>query len=200
MKSHLIFIGLIYWAGFTISPISAQEVSTNQELYQNLGHACLESIPSFTDSLMIDPPDGLPYLTSHLIQQWQDQDMVLFSYDSTRTYQANFYLSWDMTDASISYTRESRKNFTRTANLSMVYTLIDQNGEFIAHENCQKSRSDTIPKSIVSHIESELFPETQGEIPPDRWVRRHLEPVIIATATALAAFLFFNLRNSSSGS
>jgi len=190
----------LYWALCTITPISAQEIQTNMELFQNLGTKCLESIPAKADSILIDPPIKLPYLTSHLIQDWQEQDVVLFSYDSTKTSSANYHLSWDVTDSSISYNRESRKNFSRIATLTMRYTLVNLHGEFIAYDTCHKSFTDIIPKSIISEVESEIFPETQGEVPADQWVRRHLEPIIIAAATALASFLFFNLRNNSADS
>ncbi len=200
MKPYLSLGALIYWAFFTIAPICAQGIITNMEIFQNLGSACLMTIPLKADSIMIDPPESLPYLTSHLIKQWQEQELVVFSHDTTRTSTTNVYLSWQMSNASVSYTRANRKDVSRSATLSMRYTLLDPLGEFIAHDICNQSFTDTIPKSIIPEVESELFPETQAEIPPDRWIRRYLQPIIIGAATALASFLFFNLRTNSADS
>ena len=194
-------IGLVgYWTLSVIPLVDAQDLLSNMNVFENLGIACMDFIPSEVDSLILDPPDELPYVTSTLIKHWQKHDVTLFYADSLHSLHQPFRLSWQMSDASISYKRERRKTLSRSANLELRYTFLDPTGKIIAHDSCDESFTDTIPSRIVSQLESDLYPETQGDLPPKSWVRRYLEPIIIAAATALTAFLFFNLRNDSTDS
>ena len=170
------------------------------EVFSSLGLACLDFIPEKADTLILAPPPTLPYMTSTLINHWQQQGKNLFSFDSLRTSTSSFFLSWEVSQAKITYARVNRKTLSRSATLNLQYTFLGRQGEFLAHDTCRQSFSDEIPKSLVSELESAAYPETQAAPPPDNWIRRHLEPVIIAAATALAAFLFFNLRNDSADS
>ena len=189
------------WGILALLPASlAQDFPTNMQVFSNLGLSCLDSVPAEVDTLVIASPPTLPYVTSALIRHWQQQGKHLFSFDSLRISNSNPVLSWNVSDAEISYGRVNRKTLSRSAKLNLQYTLLGKQGEFLAHDTCRQSFSDEIPKKLVSELESAAYPETQAELPPDRWIRRHLEPVIIAAATALAAFLFFNLRNDSADS
>lgn len=194
-------IGLIgSWILGMIPPIGAQDLLSNMKVFENLAITCMDFIPSEVDSLILDPPDELPFVTTTLIKHWQEHEMTLFYADSLHSLRQPFRLSWQMSNASISYARERRKTLSRSAKLALRYTFLDPTGKIIAHDSCDEFFTDTIPKRVVSQLESELYPETQGALPPESWFRRHLEPIIIAAATALTAFLFFNLRNDSTDS
>ncbi|MCY4205871.1 MAG: hypothetical protein OXE92_09130 [Bacteroidetes bacterium] len=184
---------------FCYGPVisSAQELQTNMQIFENLGLACLESVPAEADTLMLSHSSTPPYVISTLINRWQQQGKHLFLSDSLRTQDAHFALSWEVTQSVISYTRINRNFLSRSATLSLHYTLLGKHGELIVQDICERSFSDEIPKNSVLDLESIAYPETQAELPPDRWIRRYLEPVIIAAATGLAAFLLFNLRNDS---
>ncbi|MXZ05172.1 MAG: hypothetical protein F4146_05905 [Rhodothermaceae bacterium] len=191
-------IGLLVagcWSCIPVLVSSAQELSTNAQLFENLGLECLGDIPHEADSLTLVPPPNLPYLTSALIQHWQQQGTELFSTDSLRTSKPYYSLSWEISRATITYARAGRRTLSRSAKLDLRYSFLGKDGEFLVHDSCQRAISDRIPKGIVEQLESPAFPETQAELPPDSWIRRYLEPVILAAATGLAAFLFFNLRS-----
>jgi len=170
------------------------------QVFENLGLACLKSVPTEADTLILSPSPALPYMTSVLIKHWQQEAKHLFLSDSTRIPNSHYILSWEVSQSTISYTRTSRKILARSASLNLHYNLLDQHGELIRHDTCEQFFSDEIPKNMVAALESAAYPETQGELPPDRWIRRLLEPTIIAAATGLAAFLLFNLRNDSTDS
>ncbi|MYF41309.1 MAG: hypothetical protein F4221_10780 [Rhodothermaceae bacterium] len=191
-------IGLLVagcWSCIPVLVSSAQELSTNAQLFENLGLECLGDIPHEADSLTLVPPPNLPDLKSALIQQWQLQGTELFSTDSLRTSKPYYSLSWEISRATITYARAGRRTLSRSAKLDLRYSFLGKDGEFLVHDSCQRAISDRIPKGIVEQLESPAFPETQAELPPDSWIRRYLEPVILAAATGLAAFLFFNLRS-----
>ncbi len=189
----LLFAG---WGGLGLSASSsAQELLTNMQIFENLGIACLESVPAEADSLVLSPSANLPYMTGALIRRWQKQDKILFFADSLNTQDPSFLLSWEVFNATISYMRDGRKTLSRSAELNLRYTYLGLNGEILSRNTCQQVFSDQIRKSLIPELESQAYPETQAELPPQHWIRRHFEPVIIAAATGLAAFLFFNLRN-----
>lgn len=183
------------WSLFPVLMSSAQELTTNAQVFEDLGLDCLGDVPHAADSLTLVPPSTLPYLTSALIQHWQQQGAELFSTDSLRTSKPYYSLSWEISRATITYTRAGRKTLSRSAELDLRYSFLGKDGEFLVHDSCQRAFSDRIPKGIVKQLESPAYPETQAELPPDNWMRRYLEPVILAAATGLAAFLFFNLRS-----
>ncbi len=200
MKHSLALLLAGWWGLCSITSATAQELLTNMQVFENLGVACLESVPMEADSLILSPPAALPYVTSTLINRWQQQDKTLFLADSLRTLSPSFLLSWEVSKSAISYTRVHRKTLLRSAELDLRYTFLGMNGEILVQDTCRNLFSDQIPKGMIPELESPAYPETQAEPPRDRWIRRHLEPVIIAAATGLAAFLFFNLRNSSADS
>ncbi len=200
MKPPLALLLAGWWGLNTILSASAQDLLTNRQVFENLGVACLESVPIEVDSLTLSPPSPLPYVTTSLINRWQQQGKTLFLTDSLYTSNPSFLISWEISKSKISYTRARRKTFSRTAELNLQYTFLGVNGEILVRDTCQKLFSDQISKDLIPKLESAAYPETQAELPPDRWIRRHLEPVIISLATGLAAFLFFNLRNNSADS
>lgn len=184
------------WSLFPVLVSSAQELTTNAQVFENLGLDCLGDVPHAADSLTLVPPLTLPYLTSALIQHWQQQGTELYSTDSLRTSKPYYSLSWEISRATITYTRAGRKMLSRSAELDLRYSFLGKDGEFLVHDSCQRVFSDRIPRNIVKQLESPAHPETQAELPPNNWIRRYLEPVILAAATGLAAFLFFNLRSN----
>ena len=196
MKKNVGLLFAVCWSFFPVLVSSAQELTTNAQVFEKLGLECLGEVPHAADSLTLVPPSNLPYLTSVLIQHWQQQGTELFSTDSLRTSKPYYSLSWEISRATITYTRAGRKTLTRSAELDLRYSFLGMDGEFLGHDSCQRAFSDRIPKAIVEQLESPAHPETQAELPPDSWIRRYLEPVILAAATGLAAFLFFNLRSN----
>ena len=200
MKNLLAFLFAGWWILNATTDTSAQELLTNMQVFENLGIACMESVPSEADSLVLSPAQAMPYITSALLHRWQKQGKTLFLSDSLHISNSPYQLSWEVSRAKISYARVRRKVLSRSAELNLRYTLLESDGKFLAHDHCQQTFSDEIPKYMVPDLESPAYPETQAELPPDHWTVRYLEPVIIVAATGLAAFLFFNLRNQSADS
>ena len=89
------------WSFFPVLVSSAQELTTNAQVFENLGLDCLGEVPHAADSLTLVPPSNFPYLTSALIQHWQQQGTELFSTDSLRTSKPYYSLSWEISRATI---------------------------------------------------------------------------------------------------
>ena len=141
---------------------SAQELTTNAQVFEILGLDCLGEVPHGADSLTLIPPSNLPYLTSALIQHWQQQGTELFATDPPRTSEPYYSLSWEISRATITYTRAGRKTLSRSADLDLRYSFLGMDGEFLAHDSCQRAFSDRIPKGIVEQLESPAYSGNSG--------------------------------------
>ncbi len=200
MKQLSSFVLGVWLSLYLVYVSDAQEILTNMQVFENLGLECLGEVPVEADSLILSPSPSLPYLTTRIINYWDQQGKILFLSDSLSISTSHSLISWDIPRAAISYKRQSRRMVSRSAKLDLNYSYIDKYGEFRAHDSCQMSLTDEIPRNMIPSLESSAYLETQAEPPHDRWIRRYLEPLIIGAVTGLAAFLFFNLRNDSADS
>ena len=171
--------------------VHAQDVPTNAGIYTQLGLECLAAVPGRADSLMIIPPERLPFVTSALVQHWQKDGRTVFAGDSART----GTLSWEVLETAVHYERLSRRRIQRAISLELHYSWVAETGQIVAHNGCARSYSDAIARSDIRQLESPAYPETIGVTPAQHWPRRYLEPIVLASASAVAAFLFFNLRS-----
>ena len=181
---------------FLAGPTLAQDVPSNLAAYEQLAIDCLGPLAGKSDSLVIVPPASMPYLTGALLTSWQNEGRIVFDSTSIRLDVALPVLSWTIERASIQYERERRSLVARTVNLSLRYAVMSASGQLLAHDVCHEHFGDVVPRVRLAALETAAYPETQADPPPARWTQRYLEPVILGTATALAAFLFFNLRSS----
>ncbi len=200
MKQSLSLLFGVWLSLCSVCVSAAQETLTNMQVFENLGLECLGAVPVEADSLILAPSPALPYLTTKVINHWNQQGKILFASDSLSTSNPLSLISWEVPRAAVSYERLSRKSISRSVRLDLTYSYIGKTGEFRAHDTCQMSLIDEIPRNMIPALESSAYPETQAEPPHDRWIRRYLEPLIIGAVTGLAAFLFFNLRNDSADS
>ena len=154
------------WGILALLPASlAQDFPTNMQVFSNLGLSCLDSVPAEVDTLVISSPPTLPYVTSALIHHWQQQGKHLFSFDSLRTSNSNLVLSWNVSDAEISYGRVNRKTLSRSAELNLQYTLLGKQGEFLAHDTCRQSFSDENTKKTRLRAGISCLPRNSGGTP-----------------------------------
>ncbi len=189
---------LCLWISISICvrPIIAQELSSNLAVYQQLATQCLGSFADEGDSLIVAPPANMPYLTGALFTLWQKEGRVVFDRTLVKVNAALPALSWRIERALVSYVREPRKMVTRTVNLDLRFTMASASGQILEHDVCRQQYDDVVPRDQLAALETVAYPETHAEAPPASWPRRYLEPAVLGMATALAAFLFFNLRSS----
>ena len=98
-------------------------------------------------------------------------------------------------EARVGYARARRKQLNRTVTLALRYTFAAADGRLLGEARCRETFTDTIRRADRADLESEAFPETQGDAPRAGWMRRYLEPAVLAAATAITVYLFFNLRS-----
>ncbi len=178
-------------------PSAAFAQPTNLEAYQTLALRCLAEAPDTTQAFRLDAPAQMPYLRTALAQRWRDEGRVLFLADSLQHVSgpATARLRYEIEEAQVAYARAPRKQLVRTVTLALRYTFTAADGRLLREDRCRDTLTDTIRRSDRAALEWDAFPETQGEAPRGGWIRRHLEPAILAVATAVTVYLFFNIRS-----
>ncbi len=168
--------------------------STNLELFQEIAVACLDDVPATIDTVALEAPDRMPYLRSAIVREWQNVGRVVFLADSVRSYPS---LAFDVEDARVRYERRG-KRIARHVALALRFELTEPSGRILVDDRCAQQRSDVIPRSAIAAVEAPAYPETQADPPRAGWFRRFAEPIVVTAATAVAVYLFFSLRSTSS--
>jgi hypothetical protein len=104
-------------------------------------------------------------------------------------------LVYDIQQASVSYRAQGRRRLTRTVSLTLQYMLQNENGRLITEDRCTTFFEDAILRADKEAVDSHLFPETQSTLPESGLTRRFVEPVILASAVTVMAYLFFSIRS-----
>ena len=197
MRALVVLLCLAPMAGPTAR---AQPAPTNLEAYQTLALRCLASVPDTAQVLALDAPARMPYLRTALTDAWRRDGRTLFLADTS--FQTNApptpRLRYAIEEARVAYARARRKHLDRTVTLALRYTFTAADGRLLGEARCREAFTDTIRRADRAALESETFPETRGDPPRAGWMRRYLEPAVLAAATAITVYLFFNLRSDRS--
>ena len=188
-------------AGLALAPWAAAFAQpTNLEAYQTVALRCLAAAPDTTQVFRLDAPEQMPYLRTALVQRWREEGRVLFLADSLQALSgpATARLRYEIEEAHVAYDRAPGKQLVRTVTLALRYTFMTADGRLLGEDRCRDTFTDTIRRSDRAALEWDAFPETQGEAPRGSWIRRHLEPAVLAVATAVTVYLFFNIRSDQS--
>ncbi len=183
-------------ACLALMPLSAALAQpTNLEAYQRLALRCLAEVPDTVQAFRLEAPAQMPYLRTALAQRWREEGRVLFLADSLVSGPATARLRYEIEEAQVAYARARRKQLARTVTLALRYTFTATDGRLLREDRCRDTLTDTIRRSDRAALEWEAFPETLGEAPHGGWMRRYLEPAILAVTTAVTIYLFFNIRS-----
>ncbi len=183
-------------ACLALMPLSAAFAQpTNLEAYQRLALRCLAEAPDTVQAFRLEAPAQMPYLRTALTQRWREEGRVLFLADSLASGPATARLRYEIEQAQVAYARAPGKQLVRTVTLALRYTFTTADGRLLREDRCRDTLTDTIRRSDRAALEWEAFPETLGETPRGGWMRRYLEPAILAVATAVTVYLFFNIRS-----
>ena len=158
---------------------------------------CLVQVPDTTRVLSLASPSVMPFLRTALVAAWQGEGRAIYLADATFTESAPSMprLSYAVEQAGVTYAPASRRVLERTITLALQYTYATEGGHLLRDARCKDSYSDTIRRSDRLMLETAAYPETQGAAPKAGWVRRYVEPAVLATVSAVTVFLFFNLRS-----
>lgn len=178
---------------------SVRAQPTNLEALQTLAVRCLAEVPDTTRALRVEAPAQTPYLRAALVNRWQQENRSIFLPDSSLHTPNLPRLRYTVEAINVAYARAGRKRLQRTVTLALHYTYTAPGGRLLADDRCRETFTDTIRRADQAAVESDAYPETQGATPRGSWRRRYLEPALLAAATAVTVFLFFNLRNDRSG-
>lgn len=184
---------LVFLAAFLIQPAAHAQIS-NIEVYQQLALECLpDTLPS--DTVRVQHENVPAYIRSAVTSRWLDeQDVVLYENESEQD--GLPILSYSIESPHIIYARV-RDGIARDASLAVQYSVRAGDGRVIEDRRCEQTYADVVERRDLAGLENPEYPETTAAAPPSSWRRRYLEPVIVASATAVTVLLFFALRSKS---
>jgi hypothetical protein len=200
MHSFAVRRFLIAVAGLTLcigsEAVLAQD--TNLAVYQRLAQECLAELPADIDSLALEAPAEMPYLRSALVETWKSAGYEVYDVGDTPPQAATLpRLAFSIEDAHVTYGVSGRRRLSRDVTLALQYSLMDVDGRIILDERCSRSADDIIDRATRARLENQVYAETVGAEPRAGWIRRYVEPAVLAAATALGVYLFFTLRSQS---
>ena len=190
-----LFLTILFFVLLPVDFVLAQKA--NLEILQELALECLERVPDSSMQFILNSPPSPSFIQSELVNQWQEAGYTLFVLDSLTKAGTSGKptLSYSIENSSISYERRKKKRVQRDIEQTIHFTFIDSEGTLLKDAMCTKQFSDTVSKSDLNGLESEAFPQTQAPHPQGSWLKRYIEPAVLATATALGVYLFFTLRS-----
>jgi len=173
---------------------------TSLEVYQTLALGCLYDVPDTARAFVLDAPAQMPYLRTALADRWRRDGRTLFLADSSlqENTPALSRLRYAVEETGVVYARARRKQYARSITLALRYTFTAADGRLLGEDQCRETFTDMIRRADRVSLETDAFPETQGSIPHAGWMRRYLEPAVLAFASAVTVYLFFNLRSDRS--
>ncbi len=83
----------------------------------------------------------------------------------------------------------------RTVSAGVVCDIVRSTGELAYSGSPSLESSDTVNADEVSGLELASAKVTHAELPPERFLDKVLEPLIIIGATGISVFLFFHVRS-----
>ena len=191
---------------FGFCSISAAAQTTNADILRRLAADCLSPVAAPYSSLTLHSDPLNPFLNQAVISQLRDSGKEVFLVmlpavsDSLNRSPGDMSLTYFVQDARVGYEADGRRHVTRTIDLELSYLLVAPDSKVIADSTCTRRYDDRIRRADLDAIENETIPITQGERPKRGFLRRYAEPIVVAGATAVAVYLFFNVRSDADNS
>ena len=192
-RLDVLLVAMLAPGALTIQAAQAQSTPTNMAVMQQLAIDCLAAVPAQVDTLHINSHGSVPFILPSVTRALQDNGHVVYMGSDSTSNRPE--LSWMVERVDVGYARAKSRAIQRTVRLDLQYMLVAANRNVIGSGPCDRTFTDVILRDELTAIESAAYPETQAEPPKASWLRRYVEPVVLAVATGLAAFLFFNLRS-----
>lgn len=179
--------------------------STNAEILQQLAVGCLPPDATSFRGLTVRSDRQHSFLDQAIVGSLANRGLDVYleagvDHDSTSNPAHTAFLTYFVREAVVRYERKGRRRISREIALEMGYILQDSTGRVAADSTCADAYSDEILRTQLDAVESESIPVTRGERPRGSWIRRYAEPVIVGAATAVAVYLFFNVRSDANDS
>lgn len=178
--------------------VLAQE--TNAHILRQLAGDCVGPVaePFRTVVLRSDPVSG--FLTPGVVAALTGPGRAVYvdpaaPADSLPGRPVDATISFLVDGVTIRYDRSGRRHVARTVELHLAYIATDASARVLADSTCAMSAQDVISRSSLDSIENPDIPLTTGRRPQRSWLRRYVEPAVVASATAVAVYLFFNVRS-----
>jgi hypothetical protein len=184
--------------GSSVFGRETQAQPTNVDVFGNLAVQCLGGVPDTSRALMLNAPEGMPYVRSALTKHWLSEGIGVYLTDSARAEEVPAHLTvlrYGVEDAGIEYSRTSRRTFRRSVRLALRYDLASPSGRLISDDRCRRAYTDDLAVSLLDTIQPDPYPEARAQLTGRSGPGRFLEPIVLGTAMATIVYLFFTVRS-----
>lgn len=189
------------------APAATRAQATNAEILQEMAVQCVRPVATPYARLSLRPDPANPFLNQAVFNALTEDDKLLYLDTKDRTVnsvaaanEVDASLGFNVERVSIRYDRDGRRKVTRNIDLDLSYILVGPDRRILSNQTCSTSHADQIHRSQIDEVENQTMPLTQGVRPSRGWLRRYAEPVVIGAASAVAVYLFFNIRSDSNES
>ena len=175
---------------------------SNGEILGRLVAHCVTSAASDTDSLILMPDQRYDFLRTAVVNALRGEGKAVFlALDAgdqiaveAAAHSGYWALTYRVESSTIRYSSDDGE-LTRSVVVGTRILVTADKAEVVADTLCETDFSDEIAGADLDRMEVPASEITRGERPGKGWLRRIAEPVIVAAASAVAVYLFFNVRS-----
>ncbi len=170
---------------------------TNRDVIVSLVGNCVSNTIASDSSVAYSYSGSTGFIESGVVAAWLSEGKSVRVHDNASKEK---HLEFQTTNIAVQYRRSSRSTVDREVSVSTIGTVRDADGTIIESIDCPDSFRDTVDRHQLDSIEDSEIPLTQGTRPSRGFVRKYLQPVVVAAASAVTVYLFFSIRSNDSGS
>ncbi len=182
-------------------PERAAAQPANADVIGQLAADCVTTAIAVADTVEIIPDDRYEFIRTAVVRAFRDNgSVVVILPGSPRPTVEGVNSGWPpsvryrIEEAGVRYSKAGDALARQIAVDTRVLATMSDNS--VALDTlCTKSFSDEIRPADVDDVEDANQPLTLGKRPDKGWLRRIAEPAVVAAASAVAVYLFFNVRS-----
>ncbi|MBT8401126.1 MAG: hypothetical protein KJO98_11665 [Rhodothermia bacterium] len=173
----------------------------NGDIIGQLAADCATMGLAAVDTLELIPDDRYEFIRTAVVLAMQNQGTVVMMSQAPATSTVNSVdgeqrpsLRYRIENGEVRYSKAGGVLAREIVVDTRVLATMSDNS--VARDTlCTKSFSDQIRPADVDDVEDPNQPLTLGNRPDKGWLRRIAEPAVVAAASAVAVYLFFNVRS-----
>lgn len=176
-------------------PVAASGQDSNLSIMTTLTDECLSPALPPSGKLGYQHRGLVAEVEFDLVDRWMSRDLTPIRTDSAAAVADFPILSFQISDARVTYEKQKKGFVRRTVNVSISAILYQNDEVRQSIVSCPGVYSDEIARSSISDVEDPSVPETVSAAPQSGFLKRYVQPVIVGAASAVAVYLFFSVRS-----
>lgn len=173
----------------------------NADIIGRLAADCVTTAVATADTVEIIPDDRYEFIRTVVVNSVRDDGSVVVISRTPQGPSGNegstgrrTVVSYRIENGGVRYSKSGDALTREIAVDTRVLATMSDNS-VVLDTLCVKSFIDEIRPADIDKVEDSNQPLTLGKRPSKGWLRRVAEPAVVAAASAVAVYLFFNVRS-----